>query len=207
MAATGAVAGVVEDLEQRSEREMAILRAAYRVMARDGAHRVRVQAVADEAEVSKGLVLYHFGTRSEVVQRAMQWALLRTADRVRTALGDESRDVLPTLVDTIFPSPQENRDFLLVYLDLVAAAAHEPAYATMRVVLREIVADLYETAVEVAVARGELAPVDVAAAGRRMRVVVDGTLLTWLQDDDWRARHEESKQQCLLMLRAQLGAA
>ncbi len=207
MAATEAVADVVEDLEQRSEREMAILRAAYRVMARDGAHRMRVQAVADEAGVSKGLVLYHFGTKGEVVQRAMQWALLRTADRVGSALRDEEREVLPTLVDTIFPSPEENRDFLVVYLDLVAAAAHEPAYTTLRVVLREIVEGLYETAVRVAVDRGELAPVDVAAAGRRMRVVVDGTLLTWLQDDDWRARHEESKRLCLAMLRTQLGAA
>lgn len=205
MAATEAVADAVADLRQRSEREMSILRAAYRVVARHGAHGLRVQAVAEEAGVSKGLVLYHFGSKSEVVQRAMQWALLRTASRVHEALARAAPgEVLADVVETIFLSPGSNREFLLAYLDLVAVAAHEPAYATLRVVLRDIAESLYESVVATAVERGELGAVDPAAGGRRMRVVVDGVLLSWLQQDDWRERHAEARELCLQMLRAQL---
>lgn len=47
----------------RSVREMEIIRSAYRTMAQQGSHRMSLQDVADDAGVSKALVLYHFGTK------------------------------------------------------------------------------------------------------------------------------------------------
>jgi AcrR family transcriptional regulator len=56
--------------ESATDRISAILDAACRVIARDGAHGLHMRAVADEAGVSKALVHYYFATRQELLRRA-----------------------------------------------------------------------------------------------------------------------------------------
>lgn len=51
-----------------------ILDAACRVIAREGAHGLHMQAVAAEAGVSKALVHYYFATRQELLRRAFAHA-------------------------------------------------------------------------------------------------------------------------------------
>jgi len=57
---------------ERLDRERApeILDAACRVIGRDGAHGLRMEAVAREAGVSKALVHYYFATRRELIRAA-----------------------------------------------------------------------------------------------------------------------------------------
>jgi AcrR family transcriptional regulator len=57
-----------------SERVVAILEAACRVVVREGAHGVRMAAVAAEAGVSKALVHYYFATRRELLRSAFSWS-------------------------------------------------------------------------------------------------------------------------------------
>jgi AcrR family transcriptional regulator len=59
---------------QTSERVVAILEAACRVVVREGAHGLRMAAVAREAGVSKALVHYYFATRQELVRSAFSWS-------------------------------------------------------------------------------------------------------------------------------------
>jgi AcrR family transcriptional regulator len=51
-----------------------ILVAACRVVVRDGAHGLRMAAVASEAGVSKALVHYYFATRHELLRAAVSYA-------------------------------------------------------------------------------------------------------------------------------------
>lgn len=60
--------------EIASDRISAILEAACRVIAREGAHGLHMRAVADEAGVSKALVHYYFATRQELLRRAFAHA-------------------------------------------------------------------------------------------------------------------------------------
>jgi len=53
-----------------TERVSEILDAACRVVGRDGAHGLRMEAVAREAGVSKALVHYYFATRRELIRGA-----------------------------------------------------------------------------------------------------------------------------------------
>lgn len=69
-----------------SPRVAAILDAACRVIAREGAHRLHMKAVAREAGVSKALVHYYFATRTELLRRAMAFADDRTRRRVEAEL-------------------------------------------------------------------------------------------------------------------------
>lgn len=189
---------IAVQLEARSDREIAILRAAYHVMARSGSNRLNLQDIADEAGVSKGLILYHFQTKNAVLQHAMQWALLATARRIRASLesAEDPRDLLGPLLDAIFVSAQANRDFHLVYLDLIEHAAREQTFADLPAMSRGIIETLYAEVIGVGAEDGLFHVQDVEEAALLMRVVIDGTFLQWLQRSDWRDSHAAFKQRC-----------
>lgn len=189
---------IAVQLESRSDREIAILRAAYHVMARSGSSRLNLQDIADEAGVSKGLILYHFQTKNAVLQHAMQWALLETARRIRSSLesAEDPRDLLGPLLDAIFVSPQANRDFHLVYLDLIEHAAREQTFADLPAMTRGIIENLYAEVIGVGAEDGLFDVEDVEEAALLMRVVIDGTFLQWLQRSDWQDSHAAFKQRC-----------
>ncbi len=194
------------ELEGRSEREITILRAAYHVMARSGSNRLNLQDIADRAGVSKGLILYHFQTKSAVLQHAMQWALLETARRIRASLdaATDQQDRLGPLLDAIFVSPQANRDFQLVYLDLIEHSVREETFAELPAMTRGIIESLYADVLQAGVEDGVFDVDDVAEAAMLMRVVIDGTFLQWLQRPDWEAEHAAFKQRCHDTLRTLL---
>jgi AcrR family transcriptional regulator len=64
----------VSAASETSTRVTAILQAACRVVVREGAHGLRMAAVAREAGVSKALVHYYFATRQELVRSAFSWS-------------------------------------------------------------------------------------------------------------------------------------
>jgi AcrR family transcriptional regulator len=68
-----------------SERVVAILESACRVVVREGAHGLRMASVAREAGVSKALVHYYFSTRQELLRSAFTF----TASRWREAVSAE----------------------------------------------------------------------------------------------------------------------
>jgi AcrR family transcriptional regulator len=129
--------------ETLSPRAYDLVRSAYQVITRQGGHRLSLQDVADEAGVSKGMVLYYFKSKEHLFQVTMRWALERTAARVRRR---------------------------------IAGAA------------------------------GGLRVEDPVAAAAAMRALIEGTFLTWLQRDDWRAAHPGCKALCHQSLRTLLGA-
>jgi AcrR family transcriptional regulator len=71
-----------------SERVVAILEAACRVVVREGAHGLRMAAVATEAGVSKALVHYYFKTRRDLLSNAFSWS----EERWRAALDQRLAD-------------------------------------------------------------------------------------------------------------------
>jgi len=63
-----------------------LLEATCRVVAREGAHGLRMSAVASEAGVSSALLHYYFATKSELLARAFSWAEDRVQERVEAEL-------------------------------------------------------------------------------------------------------------------------
>src|SRR5688572_6854635 len=57
------------------QRRLEILKAAYRVAARERLTGLTAQAVAAEAGVSKGLVFFHFGNRDALLVALLTWLL------------------------------------------------------------------------------------------------------------------------------------
>ena len=207
MASSAVEDSLAVELESRSEREITILRAAYHVMARSGSNRLNLQDIADRAGVSKGLILYHFRTKNAVLQHAMQWALLETARRIRASLqaADTPSDRLGALLDAIFVSAQANRDFQLVYLDLIEHSVREQSFADLPAMTRGIIESLYADVVRAGIEDGVFTVDDVDEAALMMRVVIDGTFLQWLQRPDWQDSHATFKRRCHDALQTLLG--
>jgi AcrR family transcriptional regulator len=77
----------IDAASEPSARVAAILEAACRVIARDGAHGLHMNAVAQEAGVSKALVHYYVQTRQELLRQAMSFAEQRTREAVEAELA------------------------------------------------------------------------------------------------------------------------
>lgn len=195
-------------VEPRGVREMEIIRSAYTIMARRGSHRLSLQEVADDAGVSKALVLYHFGSKDALLLAAMKWALERTAVRIREGMGttDDARGQISNLLDAIFVEPRANRDFYLFYIDLIEHAGRVPSFGELSQILDEIVNGLYSEVIARGVDEGVFRVDDIEVAARNMRALIEGTFLQWIQTDDWVDNHRNWKDACGRALLRLLGS-
>ncbi|HIE20972.1 MAG TPA: TetR family transcriptional regulator, partial [Acidimicrobiia bacterium] len=73
-----------------SRKQSHIIRTTYRAISEKGVHRVSLQEIAERAGVSKGIILYHFNTKDNLILKTMEWVLERNADRIRKAIATES---------------------------------------------------------------------------------------------------------------------
>ncbi|MGH8957754.1 MAG: TetR/AcrR family transcriptional regulator [Acidimicrobiia bacterium] len=185
-----------------------IIRSAYRVMARRGSHRHSLQDIATEAGVSKGLLLYHFGSKDRLLLATMRWALQGTAERIRRRMAKAigSEQTIGALIDAVFISPQANRDFYMFYLDLLEHQARVPSFRTLSEMLDEIINGLYAEVIQKGQDEGVFAVDDVRIAARHMRALIEGTFLQWLQSDDWEMSHSRWRDECQRALLLLLGA-
>lgn len=91
-----------------SPRVVTILEAACRIVIREGAHGLRMAAVADEAGVSKALVHYYFPTRQELLRAAFAMSEERWEELVArevAALSSGREQVERSLVACIETTP------------------------------------------------------------------------------------------------------
>jgi AcrR family transcriptional regulator len=205
---TGTQVAAVVDGQELSPRALALVRSAYRVITRQGSHRLSLQDVADEGGVSKGMVLYYFKSKENLFLTTMRYALERTDARIRQRLAavQDPHDVVSALIDAIFIGPEQNRSFYLLYIDLVEHAARVPSFGRLSTLASEIINRHFEEVIRAGVARGGFAVRDPVAAAAAMRALIEGTFLTWMQRDDWRESHQRFKELCRDGLLRLLGA-
>lgn len=176
-------------------------------MARRGSHRHSLQDIATEAGVSKGLLLYHFGSKDNLLLATMRWALQGTAERIRrrTAPAGGSEETIAALIEAVFVNPQANRDFYMFYLDLLEHQVRVPTFRTLSEMLEEMINGLYAEVIQRGQDDGVFAVDDVRLAARHMRALIEGTFLQWLQSDDWEQSHARWRDDCRAALMVLLG--
>jgi AcrR family transcriptional regulator len=175
-----------------STRQEEVLRVAYRLMATKGMHRMTLQDVADAAGMSKANVVYHYKTKEDLVLTSMQWVLERVAARVVEATGSAvGRDEkIRAMIDAIFLDPQRNRNFYIVYAELIAHSSRNGRFAALNGWFREIVTGQYAAVIGSTDARSKRS---VAESAMVVRALIDGLFLQWLEEPDWEARHTQYK--------------
>jgi TetR/AcrR family transcriptional regulator, fatty acid metabolism regulator protein len=190
------------------DRRAELIRAAYRLMARDGVHRVPLQQISAEAGVSKGLLIYHFQTKDGLVLASLEWVLESTEARIREQLAesDDPATAIGKVVDAVWISPEANHDFFRFYLDGVEHQARSPEFDEFADKAKSIMNTFYREVIVAGVEAGALDVKDPAVAAIQMRAVIEGTFLQWLQTSDWRANHQEYRDHCRQALLRVLGA-
>ncbi len=190
------------------KRRREILRAAYRVMAREGVHRTPLDRVAAEAGVSKGLLLYYFHSKDALALAAMEWVLNATAARLRKALADidDPADAISVVIDAVWIAPAANRDFFRFYLDGVEHQSRSPGFDNFGRTVTTIINGLYQEVIATGLRAGVLDVSDPVSAAIDMRALIEGSFLQWLQTDDWQNNHADFRERCrsavLLQLRS-----
>lgn len=159
------------------ERTADILRAACRVVVRDGAHGLRMASVASEAGVSKALLHYYFDTRQELLRAAFVFSGERwreSVEAVLTRLPTGIARVERYLLTSVDPSGQFGEHRVMwnevwgsIRVDVELRPMVEDAY-------RAWVARLIEL-IERGRQDGSIAAdVDARAAGWRLAAAADG---------------------------------
>jgi AcrR family transcriptional regulator len=194
---------VARTLPEPSAKQEEMLRLVYRLLATKGLNRTSLQDVADAAGMSKANVVYHYKTRENLVLTTMQWVLERVAARVveatASAVGRDEK--IRAMIDAIFLDPQRNRDFYVVYAELIAHSSRNGKFAALNGWFREIVTGQYAAVIGSTDVRPEQS---VAESAMVVRALIDGLFLQWLEEPDWQARHGEYKDLCVRSIIAAL---
>ena len=119
-----------------------ILNAAALVVDRAGAAHLTIDAVAEQAELSKGGVLYHFPNKRAMLEGMLQHVLERTQERVAAHLPEIADGEYATLRSLIIAAQEQDDQERSMSLAILAAAAEDP---TLLEPAREVIADWFAT--------------------------------------------------------------
>ena len=119
--------------EPEDQRRDAILRAAYKIAARERLGGVTARAVAAEARVSSGLVFFYFESIDNLLVALLDWLLERTIARgqpvqsVADALdGDQATRLIGTVAVAVRRLPRE-RERVELFFDYWVLGTRHPA--------------------------------------------------------------------------------
>ena len=173
------------------ESQVRIVRAAYRLAGERGVQRVSLEEIAAAAGVSKGLVLYHFKTRDNLLLAMMRWVLEEVAGRIRRAVDAAAtpRAKVAAMLDVVFAGAESNRRYYLTYLETVEHAARFEHFGGMSALAAAVQDETYASVIEAGIATGEFRVEPGADTVALVRGSVEGLFLRWLQEPDWRGAH------------------
>jgi AcrR family transcriptional regulator len=180
------------------DRRADLIRSAYRLFSEKGVHRVSLDEIAAGAGLSKGLVLYYFKTKENLVHATMRWALDQTAERVRQAMAKAAtpNGKVLAMIDGIWSGAKTNRRFYLLYLDLAGHAARVQHFTELSAAFHTVVNSLYAEVIIQGVAEGAFAVGDPEEGATVLRAIIDGLFLQWLQEADWERLHAWYRDTC-----------
>jgi TetR/AcrR family transcriptional regulator, fatty acid metabolism regulator protein len=180
------------------DRKVDLIRSAYRLFSEKGVHRVPLDEIAAAAGLSKGLVIYYFKTKENLVLATMRWALDITAERVRQAMAKATtpHGKVLAMIDGIWSGAETNRRFYLLYLDLAGHAARVKHFTELSATFHSVVNALYAEVIAQGVAEGAFAVDDPEEGAVALRAIIDGLFLQWLQEADWERLHPWYRDTC-----------
>jgi len=180
------------------DRKIDLIRSAYRLFSEKGVHRVSLDEIAAGAGLSKGLVLYYFKTKENLVHATMRWALDQTAERVRQAMSKATtpNGKVLAMIDGIWSGAKTNRRFYLLYLDLAGHAARVQHFTELSAAFHLVVNALCAEVIVQGIAEGAFAVEDPEEGAAVLRAIIDGLFLQWLQEADWERLHAWYRDTC-----------
>jgi len=185
-------------VQELTPQQVHLLRNTYHLIGQRGVHQVALEDIAELAGVSKGILLYYFKTKENLVLTTMRWALSATANRIHEAMAraHSPESKVLAMIDAIWVGAETNREFYLTYVDLATHAARNESFTELSATFHSIVDALYADAVREGIEAGSFAAESVEEAAAVVRAIIDGLFLQWMQDRAWKRRHAAFKEIC-----------
>jgi len=133
-----------------TETQEQILDAAMQIIVRDGLEETSMRAVAEEAEVSLGLLSYHFEGKENLIVSAFQRAaerLMEITQEMLDAAGDDPRARIQAGLRSFFADELTDIDHLEVWLAMWAVARTNEDVANAELELYERHAEVLRDAI------------------------------------------------------------
>ncbi|CAM3963274.1 TetR family transcriptional regulator C-terminal domain-containing protein [Deinococcus frigens] len=173
------MARTVNPIQDRARRS-ALEKAAYLALYERGYAGVTLADIAGHAGVSRGTLVYHFGSRagllSAVMRRFTRTITVATRRALRQAGAPDAK--LRAFVDNQFYGVQNTRRFYTVSLDFLAAATRDPE---LMAVQRDFLRQTLELDLELARLAGEEGA---QTRARQLRALVEGLSVRFLADPE-----------------------
>ncbi|MCS6884881.1 MAG: TetR/AcrR family transcriptional regulator [Acidobacteriota bacterium] len=169
--------------ENEAARKQQIVSAAHKVFIKKDYSRVRIEDIAKQANLSKGAVLYYFGTKEKVFLALFEWLTQLVAQRIENAVAstDDPLEQLNRLVEQAFESAKLHRAFFRIYLDCLGQGSRKEKYAKINRAFyqacHQVQVNIVENGKRKGVFRPDLNAVD---ASRVTRAVLEGLGVQWL---------------------------
>ncbi|WP_291424536.1 TetR family transcriptional regulator C-terminal domain-containing protein [Deinococcus sp.] len=164
---------------QDQQRRVALEKAAYLALYERGFAGVTLADIAAHAGVSRGTLVYHFGSRAgllaAVMRRFTRTTLIATRRALRQAQTSDQK--LRAYVDNQFYTLDSTRRFYTVSLDFLAAATRDPELMEVQ---RQFMRERLALELELARLGG---PAQAEARARRLRALVEGLSVQFLTDE------------------------
>ncbi|WLR51210.1 TetR/AcrR family transcriptional regulator [Bacillus tianshenii] len=164
------------------ERKRQILKAAFRAVADKGFGNVTLQMIADYAGVSKGVPNYYFENKEDVLAHLLEWMTEKIYEKESANIGKvaTAEAKLTAYLDTVFASPEENRQFYRVYLDFLAHAKTNERYRQINEQFYRNCWRLGEGIIQQGIKENIFEVEDISDAAAAIRAMIDGCLIQWL---------------------------
>ncbi|BDZ42632.1 hypothetical protein GCM10025865_19310 [Paraoerskovia sediminicola] len=169
------------------ERRTQLLDAALRVAASDGVEAVTIRAVAQEAEVSLGVVHYCFDDKDDLLQAMGRTMAYVASEPVRAALtvGTDPATVAHTAAEGLWEGLQARRHMRLLTFEFATAGVRNRALRPVaQQHLEQTWAMTRGVLVELAEVTGIRYTVDLDFLVRLVAGFIDGIEIAWLVDQD-----------------------
>lgn len=193
--------------KKSEEKRKQILYAAFQAIAEQGYDAVTLQTIADSAKVSKGVVHYYFDNKEAVLVELLGWLTGKIYEKETAAVNGQSRaeDKMAAYIDSVFVSPEKNRDFYRVYLDFLARASRSASYREINSRFYDNCARISAEIVELGQREGVFDPrLSVQETAPVIRSIIDGCLIQWLMTgrDELHAVYRDACRQAVMKLLA-----
>lgn len=152
----------------------AILRAAVRVIGREGLSGASLAAVAAEAGTSKPAVLYHFGSRDQLLRQVASVAIATTRQLLDSAAGEAATARGRTLGSVAKLFAPENRSLQVCVHELIGLGMRDPEVG------RKLLRSFEETAADASHSLSSVHSNHAMARARALIMSVQGHLAFFL---------------------------
>ena len=118
---------------ERSGTQEAIMAGTYRALCEHGYANLTTQAIADELDVTKAVLHYHYDTKDDLLAAFLEYLLDRFAEHAEVDDHEDPRKRLLALVDNLLFGRDANKEsshweFQTAMLAIRAQAPYTPAY-------------------------------------------------------------------------------